>query len=110
MSTETLEAWAAREAPTMDNDEWRATEWLVEHDGSHSARALLAYRDKVAAGLTADERYGLYDALESEGATATGLSELISVGLVGQELDGLVFARNFGREIARVLLDTEGGK
>lgn len=115
-ATESLAAWAARVAPTLDATGWRQ----AEHDGQHpprvasyrwtvpQARALLAQRDLVAAGLSSDERRVLADpSLPSTGqANARAFNALLALRLVrwipATEGNGRA-PTDFGREIARVL-------
>lgn len=105
-ATESLAAWAARVAPTLDADGWRQADaianrkrWAGPQDFTIAqARALLAERDRVAAGLSVHEcvlllhRYG-------NGPTAR---RLVGIGLMEPVHEGYRIT-DFGREIARVL-------
>lgn len=116
---ETIEQWAARVAPTLEACDWRQAEaWItpggfcpaIYDDGEsqassvEKARALLAYRDKVADGITPAQRDWILGSPRRASITAT-LNACIRKGIVDRSPRcswELVFT-DFGREIARVL-------
>jgi len=100
MTSETIEEWAARKAPTLDAVGWRRCENVVARADVAHIRALLAYRDRVAAGLSAQQRDAF---LRGEPEEAEDFESLVEAGIVGD--DGS-FAP-FGREVARVLGEGE---
>lgn len=105
--TETIEERAAREALELDADGWRRAEAVVRggdraaRDGWNvtSARALLAYRDKVAAGLDEGRRRTLLWVAGFEHGVQWMSGEALSLGLI---VDA-GYLTPFGREVARIL-------
>jgi hypothetical protein len=117
-ATESLAAWAARVAPTLDAEGWRTAEKDADDFApvqwirwtQYKARALLAYRDRVAAGLSEQMRREL---LGEEhgcpwGSTAKALRDRVLARRKGPTDDHRTDWRtDFGREIARVLAETK---
>lgn len=116
-ATESLAAWARRVAPTLDAAGWRQADaianrrrWPGPQDFTiNEARALLAERDRVAAGLSEDAA-NLLIHRHRDGwifvASHTG-RELYESKAVAR-WSGVIWVRDitdFGREIARVLAE-----
>lgn len=106
-ATESLQAWAARVAPEYTAEQWRNAEAVAVDSYAHDyfeARALLAERDRVAAGLSPA---ALLTLRHAHGCTwERQFARLAKAGLLARKMSpiGNVAAlTDFGREIARVL-------
>jgi hypothetical protein len=124
-ATESLEAWAAHVAPTLTTAQWDDYRSRVDRgmpgdiESLQAIAALLAHRDRVAAGLSPRMR----EALPREGTrrdctsnTRATLRALAKRGLgrawqpycVGSGRSPMAWKlTDFGREIARVLAQKE---
>lgn len=106
---ETLEQWAARVAPTLTDKRWREAEQMAANlpagrgDSGDEARALLAYRDKVAADLYRFERFALLDLRRAEQPCSSNYRRLVQGKLARERTELWTCITDFGREIARVL-------
>ena len=105
MSYETVEEWATRALA----EDWREQERIAAFAMAHGARSItdatqrVAYRDRVAAGLSAlaISCLGHWVAVADWDSPAYGLAELQDAGLVDPGRPEMV--TDFGREIDRVL-------
>lgn len=104
MSTETIAEWAARTAPTIIG--WNTVDIMSRQTGNPTnvrATALLAYRDRVIAGLDDQEQAVMLGILQY----GPVLRRLATKGIAEVITDDGDFINvrwtPFGREIARVL-------
>lgn len=108
---EIMERWTTRVASTLDGSGWRQAEFDAEHHPADApprqwsiaaARGLLAYRDKLAAGLSEPQALGLRG--EADLRATPGFEWLRDViGVVDGDCD----LTDFGREIVRVLAEED---
>lgn len=109
---ETIEEWAARVAPTLDADGWTAlnsgrhvTRLAGAHSWPDEQRALLAYRNKVAAGLSV-EGAGYLAWAAGRDRVSYYSKPCLDLGLIvplGPRASDGWCVTNLGREIARHL-------
>lgn len=119
VTTESLADWATRVAPTLNAAGWREQERVAASNGMFpakrvaEARALLAERDRVAAGLTGPQKRLLAEAVGNAvpenrlrrllggGACRTfGVLSRLKLATLRSQIP---YVTAFGREIARVL-------
>lgn len=130
MTSETtdLATWARRTAPTLTAEEWLDVRSDSECAWTMDERtALLAERDRVAAGLTAAQCELLLRMSRARSRNVRGMIDLAGEGSqrTARVLGRLLLARphqqppmmqdewsitDFGREIARVLASGEAGR
>jgi hypothetical protein len=109
MAVDSLKDWARETAPTLTDEEWcetRHTVTMAEAHGRKSitdgylrSRALLAYRDEVAAGVSRDEHHYL---TRKSTPYPDVIPSLYAKGLLSEPSYGLRFTP-FGRAVARAL-------